>query len=223
MNKGLVNLPTKLLGVFAHPDDELFGPGGTLIKNARLGGKSHIICFSGKRKTRFNELKRACKIAGLTFECIKNEDGMCALKERDSIKIIREKIISFKPEFVITHRAKDDYHPDHKRVSLVARQATRTASTPKSAWTVKGLLYTESHFLHPFFHVSVDVTDDVRTLFKAAKLHKSQMVKNDNYYLDLLKARLELRGVQSGCKFAETFQFEATPLVGSFNRRKIAQ
>ena len=32
-----------LLGVFAHPDDESFGPGGTLARYARQGVAVHVI------------------------------------------------------------------------------------------------------------------------------------------------------------------------------------
>ncbi|MCB0024964.1 MAG: PIG-L family deacetylase, partial [Caldilinea sp.] len=32
-----------LLGVFAHPDDESFGPGGTLARYAREGVDVHVI------------------------------------------------------------------------------------------------------------------------------------------------------------------------------------
>jgi LmbE family N-acetylglucosaminyl deacetylase len=35
--------PRTLLGVFAHPDDETFGPGGTLAKYAAMGVNVHVI------------------------------------------------------------------------------------------------------------------------------------------------------------------------------------
>ena len=34
----------KLLAVFAHPDDEAFGPGGTLAKYAKEGVEIHLLC-----------------------------------------------------------------------------------------------------------------------------------------------------------------------------------
>ena len=36
----------KLIGVFAHPDDESFGPSGTLLKLVRDGVELHLICVT---------------------------------------------------------------------------------------------------------------------------------------------------------------------------------
>ncbi|MCJ7513153.1 MAG: PIG-L family deacetylase [Anaerolineales bacterium] len=38
------NRPLRLLAVFAHPDDESFGPGGTLALYAQRGVEVHLIC-----------------------------------------------------------------------------------------------------------------------------------------------------------------------------------
>ena len=38
-----MNRPRTLLGVFAHPDDESFGPGGTLARYAAQGVQAHVI------------------------------------------------------------------------------------------------------------------------------------------------------------------------------------
>jgi LmbE family N-acetylglucosaminyl deacetylase len=37
-------MPKTLLAIFAHPDDETFGPGGTLAKYAAEGAAVHLIC-----------------------------------------------------------------------------------------------------------------------------------------------------------------------------------
>lgn len=72
----------KLLAVFAHPDDESFGPGGTLALYAKRGVEVHLICATrgevgetpedvGERtdekvaQLRENELRCAAQILGL--------------------------------------------------------------------------------------------------------------------------------------------------------------
>lgn len=35
-----------IFGIFAHPDDEAFGPAGTLIQEVQSGAELHLICFT---------------------------------------------------------------------------------------------------------------------------------------------------------------------------------
>jgi LmbE family N-acetylglucosaminyl deacetylase len=81
--KGLAMSDDKvLLVVLAHPDDESFGPGGTLAHYANLGVKVYLVCatrgevgevepellegFSSIAELRENELRCAAKTLGLT-------------------------------------------------------------------------------------------------------------------------------------------------------------
>jgi LmbE family N-acetylglucosaminyl deacetylase len=65
-----------IFGVFAHPDDEAFGPSGTLLMEKALGNEIHLICATaGENGTnpgnlpnlgevRLEEWKKACSILG---------------------------------------------------------------------------------------------------------------------------------------------------------------
>ena len=70
----------RLLAIFAHPDDETFGPGGTLALYARRGDEIHLICatrgevgeappdlkgFASVGAMREDELRRAASVLGL--------------------------------------------------------------------------------------------------------------------------------------------------------------
>lgn len=139
----------KLLAIFAHPDDEAFGPGGTL---ARYGGERveiHLLSATrgeagdwdeknGKWKMenrklgseekskieyiRERELLKSAKILGIkSVEFLDFVDGrLCnAIYHRLAEKIIK-KIEEFKPQVILTtDRLGVSGHLDHIAVSMI--------------------------------------------------------------------------------------------------------
>src|SRR3972149_8828237 len=108
----------KILAVFAHPDDETFGPGGTLAKYAQEGVEIHLLCATrgergewsasakasaGKQEKihhiREKELLRSAKILGIKkVEFLNFVDGyLCNSNYHDLAQKIITKIKSFKP------------------------------------------------------------------------------------------------------------------------------
>ena len=81
----ILKLPTILVGIFAHEDDEILGPGGLLAKNIKKGGVSHIISFGGKNKRRAIELSRGCKKLRVTFETL----NLIPISDKNPIKQIK--------------------------------------------------------------------------------------------------------------------------------------
>jgi LmbE family N-acetylglucosaminyl deacetylase len=67
-----------IFGIFAHPDDEAMGPGGTLLLETRAGAELHLITFTDGNagtnpdnfedlgKTRLNEWREAGNLLGAT-------------------------------------------------------------------------------------------------------------------------------------------------------------
>jgi LmbE family N-acetylglucosaminyl deacetylase len=126
-----------ILGVFAHPDDESMGPGGTLAKYAAAG---HRVAFltvtdggAGRyykdrpddttllRATRREETRRAAEILGIELLGFLGwEDrGLTSRSildlEKEIVRIIRKE----KPDVVMTfHGSGISYHPDHRVISL---------------------------------------------------------------------------------------------------------
>jgi LmbE family N-acetylglucosaminyl deacetylase len=77
-----------LFGVFAHPDDEAFGPSGTLLKRVRDGEELHLICItkgqagmnpdahSDLGEVRFKEWQAAGeKLGASSMHCLDYQDG----------------------------------------------------------------------------------------------------------------------------------------------------
>ncbi len=139
----------KLLAVFAHPDDEAFGPAGTLAKYAREGIEVHLLCVTrgeagdnniknqkSKIKDtnkkiklehiREKELLDSAKILGIKkVEFLDFIDGTLsnAVYHQVANKIIK-KINDFKPQIVLTvERRGVSGHLDHIATSMITTYA----------------------------------------------------------------------------------------------------
>lgn len=130
----------RILAVFAHPDDEAFGPGGTLAKYASEGVEIHLLSATrgeagqmdqglkeraGKKKVhhiREEELLRSADILGIKkVEFLDFVDGrLCNANYHDLARKIMAKITTYKPQIVLTtERLGISGHLDHIAVSMV--------------------------------------------------------------------------------------------------------
>jgi len=123
----------KLLAIFAHPDDESMGMGGTLAKYAAEGLETHLVCASrGERgwfgpeqqdpgperlgQIRTNELEKAVEILGMkSLSFLDYIDGDVDQAKPDEIvrKIVAQ-IRRIQPQVIVTFAPDGGYgHPDH--------------------------------------------------------------------------------------------------------------
>ncbi len=140
----------RLLAVFAHPDDEAFGPGGALAKYASEGVEIHLLCATRgeaglwdenskheARSTKLGqeikihhvrekELLKSAKILGIAkVEYLDFIDGTLSnsIYHKLADKIIR-KIEDFKPQILLTtERLGVSGHLDHIAVSMITTYA----------------------------------------------------------------------------------------------------
>jgi LmbE family N-acetylglucosaminyl deacetylase len=138
--------PFRLLGVFAHPDDETFCAGGTLALHAERGAEIMVLSATrgqagqirdptvGSRRTigvvREAELRLACERLGVAqVRCLDRMDGTLADVDFDSlvgevVRVIRD----FRPDAVITFGPDGGYgHPDHTTISAATTAACERA------------------------------------------------------------------------------------------------
>ena len=135
----------KLLAIFAHPDDEAFGPGGTLAYYASKGVEVHLLCATKGEggedtsikykvssikkdknlnigKVREKELLKSAEVLGIkSVEFLGFTDGtLCnAIYHQMADKIIA-KINKFKPQIVLTvERRGVSGHLDHIATSMI--------------------------------------------------------------------------------------------------------
>jgi LmbE family N-acetylglucosaminyl deacetylase len=139
----------RLLGVFAHPDDETFCAGGTFARYAKDGAEIMVVSATrgqagqirdarvGTRRTiaavRENELRLACERLGVQHvQCWDHVDGALAEAEfvglvGQVVRVVRE----FRPEVVVSFGPDGGYgHPDHITVSAAATEACKRAGDP---------------------------------------------------------------------------------------------
>ncbi len=141
----------RLLGVFAHPDDETFCAGGTFARYAKDGAEVMVVSATrgqagqirdarvGTRRTigavRENELRLACERLGVAeVRCWDYPDG--GLPEAGQAELVGQVvhlIREFRPQVVISFGPEGAYgHPDHITISGAATQACLRAGDPAS-------------------------------------------------------------------------------------------
>lgn len=136
----------RLLGVFAHPDDETFCIGGTLARYIAEGAEAMVVSFTRGEagqirdahaatrrslgKVRAQELHNACAALGVQHvHCYDYGDGKLqdmpqAVLIEPIVKIIRE----YQPDVVFTFDESGAYgHPDHIAISHATTKACQLA------------------------------------------------------------------------------------------------
>ena len=133
-------IPLKLLVIGAHPDDAEYRAGGLASLYKRIGHAVKFISVTNGEaghqrdfgpslvERRREEARRATKLFGIETEVWDHPDGrlMPDLDRRgDVIRAIR----AYQPDLVLTHRP-NDYHPDHRAVSVLVQDAAYLLTVP---------------------------------------------------------------------------------------------
>ncbi len=134
----------RLLGVFAHPDDEVFCAGGTMARAAEAGAEVMIVSATrgergqirdpaaATRRTlgavREGELRAAAAELGVQHVQVQAYPDGSLEHHRSSLgPVIADIMRRFDPDTVITFGADGAYgHPDHIAISELTTQAFRT-------------------------------------------------------------------------------------------------
>lgn len=133
---------SRLLGIFAHPDDEVFCAGETLARWAAAGGETMVICATrgeagqiqdARAATRGNlgavrehELRTACARLGVRqVQCLDYRDGALGAVDEETLALdLARRIRDFAPDVVITFGPDGGYgHPDHIAVGAATTRA----------------------------------------------------------------------------------------------------
>ncbi|PIS09489.1 hypothetical protein COT75_01310 [Candidatus Beckwithbacteria bacterium CG10_big_fil_rev_8_21_14_0_10_34_10] len=133
------NKQNLILGIFAHPDDEVLNMGGLIIKAVQKNIKVVLICLSRGEKgitsdlyknnidvIRKKEFFQAGKIYGLEQKDLKIynfPDGRFFYSQDKLEKKLLNLLFKYQPSVIVTHDPSGKtYHPDHITTSIVLKK-----------------------------------------------------------------------------------------------------
>lgn len=208
----------KILFIVAHPDDESYGPYGTMIKQVREGHDVHVYSMcNGERpgsehvsSGRRDGFKQNCDNAGVQWQVWDNGD--LTLDLRSITDRITDLVNTEKPDVVYTHNI-SDLNTDHRLVA----EACLVACRPKPSSTVNQLYFfevpssTDWTFgqVTPVFspNTYVSLTADIVKLKQGALARYDTETYNypDARSVEAMTTLLKYRGYQVGTEYAEAF------------------
>jgi LmbE family N-acetylglucosaminyl deacetylase len=201
-----------ILFLIAHPDDEAYGPYGTIAKLAK-DHKVTVFCVcDGKRpgntavsSERIFAFKANCEQLGVEWKIQNNSD--LSLEYADTVANVSGIIEHYSPDVVYTHNI-TDLNMDHRLLA----EACLVACRPKPECTVKELYYfelpnfatTPSTFTPNTY---VDISDFIESKKLAlSRYHTETYDFPDARSIKAVKVLARYRGYAVGIEYAEAFQ-----------------
>jgi LmbE family N-acetylglucosaminyl deacetylase len=185
--------PLHLLIVGAHPDDAEYHAGGLAAIYRQLGHAVRMVSLTNGdaghhqmhgpelAERRRREAAAAGAVIGAEYVTWDHHDGCLQATLELRLEVIRE-LRRFRPDLVLTHRP-DDYHPDHRAVGNVVRDASYMVTVPAIVPDEPILrrdpvvAYMPDRFTKPYplqADVVVDVTEHVEAIVDMLVCHESQ-------------------------------------------------
>lgn len=214
---------SKILVVAAHPDDEILGVGGTILKHIKNGDEVSILILgdgetSKGAKANILKRQRQAQKAGKTLgakEIILEkfpDNSFDAIPLLKIVKKVEEILQKVKPEIVYTHFFYD-LNIDHR----LTFEAVLTACRPQPNFFVKKILAFETpsstewqikDAQHAFCPTEyVDISKFINKKIEALKIYKSELREYSHpRSIEGMKILSKWRGLEVGLRYAEAFQ-----------------
>lgn len=201
-----------ILYCFAHPDDETFGCGGTIVHYHKLGATQILYCAThgeaGKTGNppictpdelglvRANELQQAAQCLGID-QVILRDFGDSKLAQQPLDLIIQDLIAvmeDIRPDLIITFPPSGiSGHPDHKIIQKATLEAVGKTSFPTKLYYI---VIPESMIsLHPsnistvpdkWVSKKIRVTEYHEQIVQALKMHRTQHLSVERVFPGVL-------------------------------------
>lgn len=222
-------MKNSVLVVAAHPDDEVLGCGGTLLRHVAQGDQVHIMIlaegltsrapqrdvkgFQAELDALHQNAQRVAKALGAKSIGLFNfpDNRMDHVDLLDVVKVIEGAIDEFSPEIVYTHHAGDvniDHLQTHNAVVTACRslpgQSVRELYFFETPSSTEWQMQTSDKVFLPTLYV--DIAEVFEKKIKTLELYASEM--RDYPHARSYKAveiLARFRGYAAGLEFAEAF------------------
>jgi LmbE family N-acetylglucosaminyl deacetylase len=232
----------KIMVVAAHPDDELLGLGATIHKFIeKYNIQTHVVILgegltsrSDTRDTDFwkqklqkhqQNIRKAQQLIGyhsiISYQFSDNRFDSVDLL--DIIKVIENEKHKFNPDVIFTHHG-GDLNIDHR----LTFEAVVTATRPMQHERVKSIITFEtpsgtewqaSTFPQPFIpNMYVEVSEnDVNAKLSGMEQYEFEVREYPHpRSIKALRIKMQNRGIEIGCKFAEAFHIVRLNVIDKF-------
>lgn len=213
-------MKNNILVIAAHPDDEVLGAGGTILKHVKSKDKVTLIILSEGEASRgnqanaikrLNQAKRVGQLLGVANLHLEKlpDNEFDKISLLTITKTLERYIYSIKPNIIYTHNI-SDLNIDHQ----ITAKSVITACRPQPNFFVKKILSfevlssTEWQFTNLFCpNEFVNITEYIDKKIQIVKIYKDELRKYPHpRSLEGIKVLAKYRGMQVGLLFAEAFQ-----------------
>ncbi|GHA53267.1 PIG-L deacetylase family protein [Pontibacter akesuensis] len=214
----------RVIVISAHPDDEVLGVGGALLKHKKNGDEIYWLIvtnifekdgFSESRvRTRQEEIVRVADLLGVK-QTFKLDYPTMTLSSSSLIKMVPEISAIFqevKPEIIYSLN-RSDAHSDHRVIFDAVMACTKSFRYP---FIKRVLMYEcisetefapvlpEKAFLPNYF---IDISEHLEQKLEIMKIYESELGEHPfPRSLENIKALAHFRGASVGVHYAEAFQ-----------------
>jgi len=213
----------KIMVIAAHPDDELLGCGGTLIKHIKNEDQIKTLILGqgmlsrGENESFLNQLrtdsKKANDIIGVNelkfFDFPDNAFDTVPLL--DIIKVVEKEIDDAQPDLIYTHFS-HDLNIDHRRTFEAVMTACRPQPNSKIPEIYSFYIPSSTDWINPtdanhfIPNVFVNVEAEIEQKIKALKAYETEMKKYPHSRsLESLRIFSQYWGTRIGKQYVEPF------------------
>jgi LmbE family N-acetylglucosaminyl deacetylase len=207
-----------VLVIAAHPDDEVVGVGGTIVRHAEAGDEVHVLFVTDGQRgredpERGNDRKQnalACGqvlgVSDIHFSDLP-DTRLDRVAHREINSVLEDRIDALEPEIVYTHAA-EELHRDHSAVHESTLVATRPGSGVQSVLAYEVPSSTNRTTAGDFQPTAyVDVSNAIETKIEALSEYTMETGTAPHpRSADVVRGVAAYRGTAAGYTAAEAFQ-----------------